>query len=226
MDRALLAVKEGCSSTKSARRFLVPKMSLSDRVKNKVAAACTQGRPPMLSDEEEESLVKYCFYMAEHRFPITRAQVIGLAWAIAVRQGKECFLNTGPTLRWWKGFRNRHPELRLRKPESIDRGRVANATEEIIGDYFETLKKNLEDNGLQDKPHLVFNCDEAGISLNKSTQKFIVLGRNKHCQNIAQGTNQHISVLCCFSASGVTIPPHIIFSKGLPALRTLQNDGC
>ena len=58
MDKALLAVKEGCSITKSARRFLVPRMSLSDRVKNKVAAACKQGRPPMLSDEEEESLVK------------------------------------------------------------------------------------------------------------------------------------------------------------------------
>ncbi len=64
-------------------------------------------------------------YMAEHRYPVTRSQVINLAWAIAKQAGKaNTFSDAGPTLKWWRGSRDRHPELSLRKPESVDRGRA------------------------------------------------------------------------------------------------------
>ena len=33
---------------------------------------------------------------------------------------------------------------------------------------------------------------------------------------LQQGTNQHITVLCCVSAAGATVPPLTIFSKGMP----------
>ena len=74
-------------------------------------------------------------------------------------------------------------------------------------------------------PHRIYNCDEAAVYLNKSSQK--VIPRNlKHCHSLAQGTSEHISVLCCANATGAVLPPLIAFAKGFPSLRGFQNDGC
>ena len=165
-------------------------------------------------DEDEHALVRYAAYMANNRYPVSRSQVIGLAWAIALQHGKECFnQSTGPSLHWWRGFKRRNPGLTLRKPESVDQGRVSNATPEIIGDYFDTLESTLVEHGLVSKPDQIYNCDEAAVFLNKSTQKALVPVKSKHCHTQAHGTNQHIFVLCCISAGGSYLPPLIIFSK-------------
>ena len=138
----------------AAKEYGVPRMTLSDRVKGKVPMDAKIGRPPVLGDEHEAALVRYIHYMADHRYPITRTHVIGLAWAIVLRQGNECFnRSTGPSLKWWRGFRDRHPEFFLRKPELVDHGRVANATPYTIGNYFDVLHATLEENGLMEKPH-------------------------------------------------------------------------
>ena len=95
----------------------VPRMTLSDRVEGKVPMDVKLGRPPVLGDDHEAALVRYIHYMADHQYPITRTQVIGLAWVIALRQGNECFnRSTGPSLKWWPGFRDRHPELPVNRP--------------------------------------------------------------------------------------------------------------
>ena len=36
---------------------------------------------------------------------------------------------------------------------------------------------------------------------------------------------QHVSVLCCVNAAGSTLPPLIVFSRVLPAVRTFQHEG-
>ena len=115
--------------------------------------------------------------------------------------------------------------IALRKPESVDHGRVANAQPKIISDYFDVLKTMLEENGFQNKPHLVFNCDEAAVFLNKSSKRVIVPRQSKHCHMLAQGTSQHITVLGCVSAAGATVPPLMVFTKGMPSIRAMKEDG-
>ena len=200
------------SISAAAKEYGVPRVTLSDRVKGKVPMDAKMGRPSVLGDDHEAALVRYINYMADHRYPITRTQVIGLAWVIALRQGNECFnRSTGPSLNWWRGFTDRHPELSLRKPELVDHGRVANATPDIIGNYFDVLHATLEGNGLMEKPHQIYNCDEAAIFLNRTTEKVLVPIKSKHCHALAQGTNQHITVLCCINAGGGHVRPLLIF---------------
>ena len=106
------------------------------------------GRPQALTIEDEATLVRYITYMAQRRHPVTREQIIGLAWAIELRNGSKCFPETGPTFKWWRGFRDRHRhEIALRKPESVDHGRVANTLERCfkltrapVGERQKTLK--------------------------------------------------------------------------------------
>ena len=219
MQAAFNACKnEHISVYAAAKRYNVPRMTLSDRMLGKVSLKSTTGHPLSLTREEEASIVSYVEYMHERRFPITRSQVISLAWAVDLkRESGRAFGENGPSLNWWRGFRNRHPELTFRTTESIDRGRVVNANEETIGQYFDLLKHTMHEHSLQDKPHLIFNCDESAIVLSKSARKVLVPRSTKHCHSIANASTQHVSVMCCFSAAGYAMPPMIVFSKGLPA---------
>ena len=127
------------------------------------------------------------------------------------------FGGQGPSLHWWRGFHDRHPQLGLRKGECIDRGRVANADHQIIDVYFDVLQETLDTHALHNR--LIFNCDESAIYLSKTSQKVVVPRKSKHAHTMTNATTQHVSVLCCVAASGTAIPPLIAFSKVQPAGR-------
>ena len=134
--------------------------------------------------------------------------------------------STGPSLRWWRGFRNRHGhEITLRRSEVIERGRYSNATEDIIGDYFDVLKKIIDDNNLKDRPQLIFNCDESAVQLNRAAKKVIIPRKSKHAHSMLNGSTQHITVHCCVSAAGCALPPMIVFAKGMPTSRQCYRNG-
>ena len=226
MQRAFEAATNGVMSiSTAAKTYGVPRMTLSDRVNGKIAVDAYYGHQVALSTSEETSLANYINYMHEHRFPITKLQVMGLAWAIDMDKPRESrvFGETGPSNKWWRGFKSRHPNLTLRKPESVDRGRVLNATKDVIDDYFDTLESIIATNDIG--PHATYNCDEASVLLNKSAQRVVVPRNSKHCHTRTQGTSEHISVLCCVNAAGGTVPPMVVFSKGLPTLRGFHEQG-
>lgn len=193
-------------------------MTLSDRIAGKVPLVAKMGVQTALTTEEESALVNYIDYMANRGFPLSIPQVLGFAWYIAKEKGKgDSFQKTGPSRKWWRGFKRRHPNLGLRRPDALDRGRASMGNVNSLRDYFELLKETLDSNGLTDKPTQIYNCDEAALYLNKSAgQKVVVPTRFKHAHSVSVATNEHISVHCCASAAGSTIPPMIIFSKSLP----------
>ena len=217
-----MASKKKHWSDAAAKQHALPIMTLSDRVLGKVAINAQIGHPTALSMCEEDWLLHYIRYMHERRFPIDRSQVIALAWAIDLTR---VFGGQGPSLHWWRGFRHRHPQLGLRKGESIDRGRVANADHQIIDAYFDVLQQTLDTHALHNRPHLIINCDESAIHLSKTSRKFVVPRKSKHAHTMTNATTQHVSVLCCVAAAGTAIPPLIAFSKGLPAGRGFHRDG-
>ena len=133
--------EEGLTVYEASKRFGVPRTTFFRRVKARVDPLCSAGRPTSLSREEEMALVHYIKYMHKIRFPVDRSQVINIAWAIELRRNHETrvFKESGPSLKWWRGLKKRHPELSLRKTELIDRGRYDNATEDVINEYFDVL---------------------------------------------------------------------------------------
>ena len=59
--------ERGISISEAARIHCVPRTTLSNRVRGKQELSCAIGRPPALADEE--AIVRYCVYLAEHRYP-------------------------------------------------------------------------------------------------------------------------------------------------------------
>ncbi|XP_060560017.1 jerky protein homolog-like [Ruditapes philippinarum] len=220
MSAAFRAVKtENVSISAAAKSFGVPRMSLSDRVYHKVPLHKSKmGVKTALTDEEETALCNYITYMANRGFPLSAPQLLGFELCIAKERNKEgVFTKNGPSRKWLRGFKRRHPNLNLRCPDALDRGRACLGNVNTLRDYFELLKETMDANKRNDKPSQIYNCDEAALYLNKSAgQKVLVPTRTKHTHSLSVATNEHISVHCCVNAAGHAIPPMIIFSKSLP----------
>ena len=163
MKNAYHAAKYGgMSVSKASRMYNVPRMTLSDRVKGHVSLDATMGAATALDESEEEALVNYISYMAHRGFPLNVSQVCGYAWCIAKEHNKaRVFSEKGPSGKWWRGFKSRHPDIALRRPDALDRGRAAMGNVAVMKDYFELLQSTLESNELKDHPDRIYNCDEA-----------------------------------------------------------------
>jgi hypothetical protein len=138
---------------------------------------------------------------------------------VAVKIGKlDKFGPNGPTVGWFKKFYNRHKEqIKLRKPSYIDRGRVAAASEKVVKDHVEKLKKELADGQIEQ--HAIWNCDETGFSgrIGAKPKKYIGKAEDRSMYAREVVSRDHITVHPCISASGVVMPPCIIFTKTYPS---------
>ena len=220
MERALEAVRErNVSATKAAIDFNVPRKTLTDRLHKKVADSCKLGKPRALSDEHEKSLCGYIEYMAQRGFPLTVNQIIMYAWCMDKMSGRKVFGEAGPCYGWWLNFKARYPDtVRLRKPESLDRGRAVCSTIENLRHYFSLLKQVLDEGDFLSRPQDIYNCDESIVDLNKCTQRVVIPRRLKSSHSRQVASTEHVSIHCCVSASGNSMPPFIIFKESFPGM--------
>ena len=123
---------------------------------------------------------------------------MAFAWAIAQRSGKAKFFNPelGPGDRWWANFRKRHPELTIRKVDKLDRSRAECYNVGVVKKYFDLLKNTLIENNLMNSPRCIYNCDESFMPLDGTREKAVTLKKAKCAYAQAQGTTEHITLLC------------------------------
>jgi len=77
---------------------------------------------------------------------------------------------------WCYGFRQRPSrKLSLRKPQAFSLARAQCMNRPAVGRYFDILKKELIRLDIVDKPEMIYNCDESGLSLVPDTK--IVKGK-------------------------------------------------
>ena len=154
--------------------------------------------------------------MATRSFPLTVDQVMKYAWSIDKR-GEGKFGMNGPSQGWWLSFRKRYPNVcKLRKPDIIDRGRSIYNTVRVLRQFYQVLKKTLDDYNLEERPMDIYNCDETIVDLNKATTKVVVPKSFKKAHSRAVASSEHVSILCCVNADGNSLPPLIIFKKSNP----------
>nr|CAI5863558.1 unnamed protein product [Callosobruchus analis] len=112
-----------------------------------------------------------------------------------------------------------------RNTEIISKAR-ASVTEENIRNWFAELRDYLieeHNEELLENPHRIFNADETGVTTCPKTGKVLGPKNYKAFYEIASGPEKEcITVLCTFSAAGVSVPPMIVYPyKRIP--RDLSN---
>ena len=89
-----------------------------------------------------------------------------------------------------------------------------NASDRIsIDNYFDELEQTLEENGLFDKPCLVFNMDETGMPLDPKPLKVVTEKGHINVSQVSGGAKMQITVVGCVSAVGQCLPPMVIWDQ-------------
>ena len=204
------------SVSAAARKYDIPRQTLSDKVKSKHNG--TYGGRTALSTDDENVLVEYIKYMGAVGHPLNVSEIKAFAWSVGKRSSNpECFGENGPSKNWWGAFQKRHPALTLRKPDKLDRRRKQTGKRSVVKKHFDALKKALVEAGLDGKSAHIFNVDETGMSMDRSTGKVCVDRKTKKVYQESSGDREHITANVCCSASGQVLPPMIIFEKCFPS---------
>ena len=213
MKLAILGVSEGMSVRRAAYEFGVPKSTLQDRISGRVGLDAKSGPERCLNDSEEEKLVNFLVGCSRIGYARSKKQVLAIVSAVLSKKRgideNEVIVTKG----WWSSFQKRHPKLSLRSAESLSYARAVAEDPEILNMYYDLLERTLQDNNLLGTPHLLFNCDETGFSLEHKPGKLIGVKGMKHLNATTSGDKAQMTVLACVSASGYSMPPMVIFDR-------------
>ena len=114
---------------------------------------------------------------------------------------------------WYYGFLRRHQELTLRKPSPLGQQRAAVTTDQMQR-WYQELLQYLTDTGKLDvlsSPERILNCDESGFPLCTTSGRVLAERGKKNVYQRVTNSRQQITVLACMSASGMYLPPYIIY---------------
>ncbi|XP_045214877.2 uncharacterized protein LOC123564977 [Mercenaria mercenaria] len=211
LTNAYKSVKEeGMSVLAASKLYMVPENTLRVRVLEKIDPEnVVMGKLPLFSQYEEAKIVDHIKTMARYGYGYTVQECVDLASDYAVQLGKRP-KDKPLSTKWLKGLRERWPKIKRFTPRALEHVRAKMAKESVISEYFENLQTCVNKYDLTDKPHLILNVDEKGVSVNHKPPG--IVGGGDICpQAVTSGKGNTITILGCGSASGIAIPPFFVF---------------
>jgi len=139
----------------------------------------------------------------------TQQECVDVASQYAVQLGKRT-PDKHLSMKWIKGFLSRWPEMKVTKPRALNYYRAKSATELAVSTFFEKLSECITANDLQSKPHMIYNIDEKGITVDHRP-RYIVASRDHPAQAVTSGKGKTVTLIGAGSASGSAIPPYFVF---------------
>ena len=223
LQKAVAAVLiSGWSQKKAAENFGIPRQTLRRHLAIAHAGGGVEkvlGRPRILSEEQEDELVNVIVTMENRLFGLTMMDVRRLTYRYCeINKIPHCFNNTAKCAGedWMAGFMRRHPEITLRKPEPTSFARASGFNKAKVNRFFDVYESLLyNDSGSPGIPaSCIFNADESGFSVCHTPGKILAKrGKRSVGALTSLEKGKTITVLCCMSATGVFVPPLIIFPR-------------
>jgi DDE superfamily endonuclease/helix-turn-helix, Psq domain/Tc5 transposase DNA-binding domain len=205
LSQALIAVTNGQSMRKAAIQWGVPRTTLYNRLHGHESRKEAYSGLQRLSPAQEERLTKWILIQNDIGLPPTHAQIRQFTQRILAIKGDHQPLGK----RWIQAFLKRNPSIRTQKSYSRESARINGATTEVIRPWFNHFF-NPEIQAI--KPEHRYNMDEAGIMEGLGVNGLVVGSAEKHSiQRKTPGSRAWTSFLECISATGVPLPPLVMF---------------
>jgi hypothetical protein len=209
----------GWTVCKASKIYKVPRTTLFDHTRGRFRDGVGKmGRTLALDQQTENSLVKYCIYMAQKGFPLTR-KILGVLALQSIKQMKvkNPFSEAGPSRKWVRSFLKRHTlQLSLRTPDHVDGGRAALNQVEV--DQFFNILQSVYDDHPNITSAQVYNCDETGFSAKETTKVKVIAKKGQKRVYLQQVKfTGHTTVLMAASAAGDVLPPFVIHQESCPS---------
>ena len=110
---------------------------------------------------------------------------------------------------WWEGLKRRHPDVVIRKPEKLTSTRARMMNREVIFKYFNDLGTLIEGLNLEEKRHLIWNCDEMGKNFEHNPVK-VVAAKGKSCVSRTTAKSANLTIMACVNGTGRRMPPTFV----------------
>ncbi|VEN44176.1 unnamed protein product, partial [Callosobruchus maculatus] len=205
---------------KASKVFNVPKgtverYSKSDKNPEELVKLSI-GRKPVFSKALENDLVKYALAMEQCFYGLRSGDMKRMAFQLAFRNKiPHPFngVNKSAGKKWLKLFLKRHPQLSMRTPQGMSAARIKSFTPEKVSRFFDLYEP--EYNKIRDPFQRVFNVDETGITIvqHKHSKVISLKGKKQISSLTSAERGKLITIITCVNASGVYIPPVIIFPR-------------
>ncbi|CAH1971737.1 unnamed protein product [Acanthoscelides obtectus] len=170
LKSAMSTVKdEELSVRQAGKTFGIPRKTLEKQIKQNEDHKKKLGPDTSFGAAHENRLVRHIKEMQKSGFPLTRDDLRTIAYKFVVQLGlKHKFNNELQKAGyvWLHSFLIRHPQVSVRKAESLSLARCTAMSRNVVIDYFKVLQSVLEENNLLKNPKNIFNMDESGLQLN------------------------------------------------------------
>ena len=230
VNRAFEMIRGGVSIYKAAKLTGVPEQTLRDHVKGKVSNL-PQGRPKVLTSQEEKIIATWVLEIAERGIPVTLKMIgeeVGHVMSQDVRATE--FKEGAPGKRWLQMFMMRNPELTQRRAQLASAARLG-VTEANLRQWHESayafFSKKPELLEALNDPRRVFNMDESGFAYEAQHHrmaKVVVASDSRQTYKMATGSRAQVTIAACFNANGDWMYPFAIFpGKNLSGVNPVQH---
>ncbi|KAF4631462.1 hypothetical protein G7Y89_g6669 [Cudoniella acicularis] len=203
--RALDAVAGGATISGASRDYGVPRGTLQERLKGRQSHQEAARHLQKLSPVQEKRLTDWVLVQESLGLSPTHTQIKDFAQRILATRGDTTTLGK----KWLRAFLKRNPIHKTKKQVRIDSVRINGATTDIIKAWFQKLEVP-EIKAI--KPHHRWNMDEAGIMEGQGINGLVAGSTDRRfIQRKQPGSKGWTSFIKCVSATGVTLPPLVIF---------------
>ena len=222
--------EKGVSVYKAARMYGIPESTLRDRtlgIQPVVVNTEDMPRPgpaATFSRDEEIQLVDHLAYMANIGYGYSRQEFLALATDFAISLGKKTDSDPIFAASWYTGFKSRHPDVTLAKPQKLSLVRAKCTSKEVLDRYFDELGSVISTSNLDDKPSNIWNIDETGIVMEHSPSNVLCL-KGYTPQAITSNRGKNVTIIAAGNAAGTRIPPYYVF-PGKRWNDDLMTDSC
>ena len=169
---ALNAIESGTSQRDAAKAFNISRRTLRNYVQSGKTFK-NLGKSSVLTAVQEKELCSRIVRFSDIGLPITpQVYVFDYCQANSIPNPFNSD-KTSAGRKWLKGFLKRNSAISL-KAQSMNPGCAVKLNAHIVKDYFDKLKRVMEEYDLFDKPHLIYNMDEKGCRLTLQHQQQVM----------------------------------------------------
>ncbi|KAL8296578.1 hypothetical protein RB600_001864 [Gaeumannomyces tritici] len=205
VERAFAAVRTRGGIRRAARLYGIPEATLRKRIKGALPIRQSQEGYQRIPPEQEKRLANWILLQDSLGLPPTHAEIRFFAEEILRLGGDSQPLGK----HWIRAFLGRYPEIRTGRSKRIKNARVQGATTGTITEWWQRLQIP---EVARIKPENTYNADEGGLQEGRTGNGLVLgLAGTRPLQRKEPGFRTWTSFIECISATGVSLPPLIIF---------------
>jgi hypothetical protein len=196
-----------------AYAFNIPYSTLASQLRTRTSYSKSHELQQILSNAEEETLLKSITRLSKSGCPITLPLIRDLAKEIRLS-----YFRLSSTLtsyspigkRWLDRFRKRYPELKTVYSRALDASRFEGVNYPVVNAYFDALTDLFLKNPYPS--NTIFNVDETGFALGTTLSSKVLIRRgDTRAFKKISGRQEWIIAIECIRALGVALPLLLIF---------------